>query len=164
MNVLLIGGAGSLINNLIVKLNKEGERIYLLTGNRYSNEPYQKVFERYNFTYDCDCIKDIYESVAPDLTIYMGAFDNNFRWAGEESESVKYSASLMNILMGYAMIGKGKFVYLSSSEIYGTNYDNNIDENTPASPVTFKAMALAQGKLQKEQRPRYNNAQAGSSV
>ncbi len=146
MNVLLIGGAGSLINNLIVKLNKEGERIYLLTGNRYSNEPYQKVFERYNFTYDCDCIKDIYESVAPDLTIYMGAFDNNFRWAGEESESVKYSASLMNILMGYAMIGKGKFVYLSSSEIYGTNYDNNIDENTPASPVTFKAMALAQGE------------------
>lgn len=146
MNVLLIGGAGSLINNLIIKLNKEGERVYLLTGSKYSKEPYQKVFERYDFTYDCNCIKDIYESVAPDLTIYMGAFDTNFRWSGEEAESVKYSASLVNILMGFAMTGKGKFVYLSSGEIYGANYDNDIGEDTPASPVDFKAMSFAQGE------------------
>ena len=35
MNVLLIGGSGSLINNLIIKLKKEGHRVYLLTGSRY---------------------------------------------------------------------------------------------------------------------------------
>ena len=47
MNVLLVGGCGSLINNLIIKFNKEGHRVYLLTGDRYSKAPYQKVFEKY---------------------------------------------------------------------------------------------------------------------
>ena len=94
MNVFLIGGAGSLIDNLIIKLNKEGHRVYLLTGNRYAKLPYQKVFERYNFTYDCSCLMEIFDSVNPDLTIFMGAYDTNFKWRDEELDAVKYSASL----------------------------------------------------------------------
>lgn len=146
MNVLLIGGSGSLINHLIVKMNKEGHRVYLLTGKRYSKESYQKVFERYNFTYDSACISEIFESVAPDLTIYMGAYDTNFRWKGEEAASVKYSASLMNILMGYAMRGHGRFIYLSSSAIYEKHYPGNIDEEEAASPVGLRGMVLVQGE------------------
>ena len=38
MNVLLIGGCSNVINNLIIKLNKEGHRIYLLTGSRYEKQ------------------------------------------------------------------------------------------------------------------------------
>ena len=78
MNILLIGGPGSLINNLIIKFNKEGHRIYLLTGSRYKQAPYQKVFERYDFTYDCSCMDEIFESVDPDVVLYMGAFDTNY--------------------------------------------------------------------------------------
>ena len=128
MNVLVIGGSGSLINNLIIKLNKEGHRVYLLTGSRYTQEPYQKVFERYNFTYDSSCLNEIFESVTPDLTIYLGAFDSNFRWGDEEAASVKYSACLMNILMGYAMRGHGRFLYLSSEAVYGRHYPENVGE------------------------------------
>lgn len=146
MNVLLIGGSGSLINNLILKLNKEGHRVYLLTGSRYSKEPYQKVFERYNFTYDSACLNEIFESVNPDLTIYMGAYDTNFRWKGEEAASVKYSASLMNILMGYTMRGHGRFIYLSSGGIYGKHYPEDISEEETASPVGFHGMVLTQAE------------------
>ena len=46
MNILLVGGPGSLINNLIIKLGKEGHRIYLLTGSKYKQTAYHKVFER----------------------------------------------------------------------------------------------------------------------
>ena len=35
MNILLIGGTSSLINHLILKLRKEGYRVFLLTG-KYS--------------------------------------------------------------------------------------------------------------------------------
>lgn len=146
MNVLVIGGSGSLINNLILKLNKEGHRVYLLTGSRYSKEPYQKVFERYNFTYDSACLNEIFESVVPDLTIFMGAYDTNFRWKGEEAASVKYSASLMNILMGYTMRGHGRFIYLSSHEIYGKHYSEDIGEEETASPVGYHGMVLMQGE------------------
>ena len=146
MNVLLIGGPGSFIDNLIIKLNKEGHRVYLLTGNRYDRLVYQKVFERYNFTYDCSSLNEIVESTNPDLTIFMGAYDTNFRWKDEEAEAVKFSSSLVNILMSYAARGEGRFLYLSSQEVYGGYYPENIPETEPTAPVSIQGMALAQGE------------------
>lgn len=146
MNVLLIGGSGSLINNLIIKLNKEGHRLYLLTGNKYKQAPYQKVFERYDFTYDCGCLNEIFESVNPDLTIYMGAFDTNYRWNEEKRESIKYTTGLMNVLMAYAMSSEGRFIYLSSDEVYSNHYELNIREDEPLTPNGFRSMVLAQGE------------------
>ena len=46
MNILLIGGTSSLINHLILKLRKEGHRVFLLTGSKYKKNKYEKVFER----------------------------------------------------------------------------------------------------------------------
>jgi len=146
MNVLLIGGAGSFIDNLIIKLNKEGHHVYLLTGNRYGKLAFQKVFERYNFTYDCSCLTDIFDSVNPDVTIFMGAYDTNFKWLDEDAESVRYSASLMNILMGYAMKNRGRFLYLSSDLVYGRSYPEDIGETEPTSPAGLRGMALAQAE------------------
>ena len=148
MNILLVGGAGSLINNLIIKFNKEGHRIYLLTGNKTRQGSYQKVFERYNFGYDSPCLNEIFESVSPDLTVYMGAFDTNFVWTEEEEdkEAARYVASLTNILMGYAKRKNGSFVYLSSHEVYSGHYDKDITEQEPLTPDTVRSMALAVGE------------------
>lgn len=145
MNILLIGGSGSLINNLIIKLNKEGHRVYLLTGSRYKQAPYQKVFERYDFTYDATCLDEIFESINPDLTLFMGAYDTNFRWQNER-DAVKFSAGLMNILMAYFMNNKGRFIYISSDEVYGIHYDEDITEDKPTTPATLRGMVIAQGE------------------
>ena len=128
MNVLLIGGCSNVINNLIIKLNKEGHRIYLLTGSRYEKQPYQRVFEKYHFPYDAGCLNEIFESINPDLTIFMGAYDTNFHWDNEESEAVRYSACVMNILMAYAMKNKGRFIYPSSDEVYQGDFPEDISE------------------------------------
>ena len=146
MNVLLIGGPGSFINNLIIKLNKEGHRVYLLTGSRYGKQPYQKVFERYHFPYDSACLDEIFESVNPDLTIFMGAYDTNFRWKNEEAEAVRFSAGLMNILMGYAMHSRGRFLFLSGDEVYSGHYEKDISELEPTTPDGYRGMALAQAE------------------
>lgn len=146
MNIMLIGGSGSLINNLIIKLKKEGHRVYLLTGSRYAKNPYQKVFERYDFTYDCSSLNEIFESVKPDVTIFMGAYDTNFSWMNEEEEAVRYMASLMNILMGYAMQGNSRFIYLSSDAVYGEHYPENISEEEPVTPLGLRGMTMAQGE------------------
>lgn len=146
MNVLLIGGSGSFIDNIIIKLRKEGHRVSLLTGSRFSGTAYQKVFERYNFTYDYTRLSDIYESVDPDLTIYMGAFDTNYRWQEEAADAVKFASGLMNILMGYATGGHGRFVYLSSDEVYGGGYPEDIREEEPPTPVGINGMALVQAE------------------
>ena len=129
MNILLIGGAGSLIDNLIIKLNKAGHRVFLLTGSRFQHLPYQKVFERYDFSYDAECIGDVFESTCPDVTVFMGAYDTNFQWDEEEKAAVRFSASLTNLLMSYAMTGRGRFIFLSSEEVFDTDYRTPIGED-----------------------------------
>ncbi len=52
MNILLVGGSNSLMNQLIKKLNKEGQRVSVLTGSHYRREWYERFFERYDFPYD----------------------------------------------------------------------------------------------------------------
>jgi len=146
MNVLLIGGSGSLINNLIIKFSKEGHRVYLLTGTRYTKTPYQKVFERYNFPYDCSCLNEIFESIKMDLTVFMGAYDTNYKWEHEESDAVHYSSGMMNILMSYAMKNEGRFVYLSSNEVFSRGSENNINEDEMCTPLGVKSMVLAQAE------------------
>lgn len=148
MNILLIGGAGNLINNLIIKLNKEGHRISLLTGDRYGKASYQHAFEKYNFPYESDSLKEIFESVRPELTVFMGAYDTNFKWTGQgvEREAVRYSNSLMNILMAYSQYTEGRFLYLSTQDVYEGNYHENIGETEPVTPEGIPGMVWSQGE------------------
>lgn len=146
MNVLLIGGCNNFTNSLIIKLKKEGHRVYLLTGTRNESEPYQKVFERYNFPYDSECLNEIFESIVPEITIYMGAYDSNYSWKNEEADAVRYSGNMMNILMSYMQGSKGRFVYLSSSDIYEGDYAEPILEDEPANSAEFKGLVLAQAE------------------
>lgn len=146
MNILLIGGAGSLIDNLIIKLNKAGHRVFLLTGSRFQHLPYQKVFERYDFSYDAECIGDVFESTCPDVTVFMGAYDTNFQWDEEEKAAVRFSASLTNLLMSYAMTGRGRFIFLSSEEVFDTDYRTPIGEEEPVHPGSLRGLALSQAE------------------
>lgn len=147
MNILIAGGAGTFLNNILIKCQKEGHKVSVLTGNRFANkDDYHKCFEFYKFPYDAGCLNEIFESVSPDVTIFMGAYDTNFTWKNEEADSVKYTASLANILMGYVMRGKGRFIYLSSHEVFGASYPDNINVDDVTSPNGFRAQAIYQGE------------------
>lgn len=146
MKILLIGGCSSFINNIIIKMKKEGHRVYLITGSRYNKKPYQRVFERYDFPYDTNCLNEIFESVAPDITIYMGAYDSNYNWKDEEAEAVRYNACMLNIIMAYIMGKKGRFIYLSSEEVFEGNYESRISEEESPQARSFKNMVLAQAE------------------
>jgi len=146
MNVLLIGGSSNIMNQMIIKLKKEGHRVYLLTGNSYAKKGYEKVFETYNFTYDSDSLQEIFASVTPDVTIFMGAYDTNFAWKESEREAVHYISGLMNVLVAYSTVKKGKFIYLSSDEVYTHGFDGDIVEDMPMSASGIRGMALMQAE------------------
>lgn len=146
MNVLMIGGGSRMADAIIDKLNKGNHRVYLLTGQREKKVSYKHVFEKYDFSYEDDSVRDIFESVKPELILFLGAYDTNFSWQRAGQDSMHYAASLMNILSAYAMLGKGRFVYFSSHEVYGGSYIDNVPEMEQTSPVGAKAMALAQGE------------------
>ncbi len=147
MVVLLTGGSSVLMNALIDKLNKNGHRVYLLTGQRDRRVTYKRVFERYDFACDSGSVKDIVESIRPDVTVFTGAYDTNYDWElSAREESVRYLAGLVNVLSACSMAKSGRFLYLSSEEVFGNTYAENIREEEPAEPKGFRALALAQGE------------------
>ena len=146
MVVLLVGGGSRLMDAMINKLNKCGHRVYLITGKKESHFTYPRVFERYDFPYSSDSIKEIFESVRPDVVIFLGAYDSNYSWTHTRKESVQYAADLTNMLSAYSVCKKGRFVYLSSQEIYGKSYIDDVAEEEAGSANNFRAMAIAQGE------------------
>lgn len=145
MNVLLIGGSGRMMDHLIIKLKKEGHRVFLLTGKDYKENTYERVFEQYDFTYISDNLFEIFESVSPDVTLFLGAYDTNFLWL-EEKEAVHFTSGLMNLLLSFSMMKKGRFIFLSSDEVFGKGSEKNITEDMPVSPSGFRGMALSQAE------------------
>lgn len=146
MDVLLIGGNSRVMDAMIDRWSKDGHRVFLLTGKQEKDSSYKHVFEKYHFTYDSGMVKDIFNSIHPDITIFMGAYDTNFDWSQSREEIVRYTTGLTNILSAFSLFGKKRFVYLSSQEVYGDPKAGNIAETEPVSPRGFKAMALAQGE------------------
>ncbi len=147
MNILVIGGVSHFTNQMIIKLKKEGHRVSLLTGSYYQKTKYEKVFERYDFSYDSDNLKEIFEAVNPDITICMGAWDSNYKWQEEEREAVKFTSGLMNLLVSYSMVSKGRFVYLSSADVFLENErEEDIQEETLPDAMDIRAMAISQGE------------------
>lgn len=146
MNILLAGGSSGLREQLIRKFKKEGHRVFLLTGSRFKEKLPEKVFEAYWFPYDSDSVHSVFESVYPDVTIFLGAYDPNFRWEDGEKASVRFTTALTNLLMSFGSTGKGRFLYLSSEEVYGSGSEADLTEEDPPKPVSVKGITLAQGE------------------
>lgn len=146
MIAFLIGGEGRFMDAMINKLNKDGHRVYLLTGSKNSQTSYQKVFEKYNFEYDSDSIREILVSANPDVVIFMGAYDSRYDWGNARKTSVQFTADLTNVISAYSSVKKGRFLYLSSQEVFGRSYVEDIKEDEPVSATSFRALALAQGE------------------
>ena len=142
MNILLVGGTCSLMNNIILKLRKEGHRVFLLTGDKYKHSKYEKVFERYDFPYDSENLNEIIESVNPDVTILLGAFDTNYLWNGEERETVHFISHMVNILVAYSVVNRGKLIYLSSDEVFSGDYPDDITEGEKFSGYGIRPAAV----------------------
>lgn len=147
MEVLLIG-CGRLVEAMITRLNKNGDRVYWLTGQKEKQRLIggQRAFEQYSFSYDSDSMGDIFNSVKPDVTIFAGAWDSHFNWQKARQESVHYTTSLINIITAYSVIGKGRFIYLSSQEVFSGRFPHDLPETWETSPKGLRSMTIAQGE------------------
>lgn len=147
MNILLAGDDSRIVDALIDKFNKGNHRVYWLTGRKGKGISRKRVFEKYNFLYTDGNMKDIMESVRPDVVLFMGAYDTNFDWRyNGQAEALRYTTSMVNLLSALSMSGKGRFIYLSSQEVYDGSYADDIPETMAVSPRGFKAPAVSQGE------------------
>ena len=145
MNILLVGGACSLIDHMILKFQKEGHKVSVLTGDPYGHHKYKNVFEKYEFPYDSENLEEILCSVNPDIMIVMGAFDTNYQW-NKNNQIVYFIAHLVNILVAYCQMKKGRLIFLSSHEVYDGNYEEDIKEEEKCSGSGMRAEAFMQAE------------------
>lgn len=146
MNILLVGKNSHFMRLLVEKLNKEGHRIFLLTEEPKTVHTSHKIFETYHFSYGDTCIREVLSSIQPDAVIFMGAYDYNFRWSGTQSQAGEYTSGLMNILLSFQAVSEGRFIYLSSEEVYQQTYSDVISEDEPSVAISMRGLAIAVGE------------------
>lgn len=148
MNVLLIGGPCQLMDTMVDVLNKNGHKSYLLMEGGKHTYAYRHAFEKYSFSYEDESVKDVMQSIGPDAVLFMGAQDPSFAWGEKKSRELsRYTASIANVISSYAAFSKGRFIYLSSEEIYGRPGDaGSLAEDAPPAPDGYRAMAVMQGE------------------
>ncbi len=146
MDVLLVGSKSNLMQKLVDKLDKEKHRIFVLTEEGKEIPGYRRVFETYRFNYSNACIREVFNSVKPDVTVFLGAYDWNFNWEGGQNTSINYSSAILNMLMAFAAQQKGKFIYLSSEEVFNGLRINKKMEITNQTEQDPKAQAVAMGE------------------
>ena len=134
MIVFLVGGESRLMDALITKMEKDGHKTYLLTGKRDGRGKYRRVFERYNFPYDSESVREIFSNVNPDLVIFLGAYDTNYDWSDARRESVRFTADLTNLLSAYAFNPKWAIrLPVFRGSLWPVLYGSDIHETEPAS-------------------------------
>ena len=146
MNILIVGGSGSLTARLIKAFNKEGHRVSVLTGSYHAKSKYPHVFERYDFPYSSELLPEIFDSAAPDVTIFLGAYDPNFAWLDKRHDSVSYVSSVMNIMTAFSGIKRGRFIYVSSDAVFTPGFGSFYVEDDEPSASDVYGSALSQAE------------------
>ena len=63
----------------------------------------------------------------------MGAHDTRYDWENPRKTSVQFTADLTNVISAYSSVKKGRFLYISSQEVFGRSYIEDIKEDEPVS-------------------------------
>lgn len=146
MKVFIVGKYNTFVNELIKKLYKENDKIYVLTGEKYHGNKPHRVFEQYSFPYSGDSIIEVLDSVQPDVVLFTGAYDANFQWQNIRSESMHYMSGLINLIMSAEMHKIKHFVYLSSSRVYESPSEKLISPEEKTTATEYTGLAVAQGE------------------
>ena len=146
MDIMLVGGVSPMMRKLSLKLHKEGHKIYVLTGSRNPSNHFEYAFERYDFPYDNASVEEVFRSVNPDVTILLGACDGNLSGEDPKREAIQYAAGLQNILLSWSALEKGRLIYLSSAEVYGSSYQIPVTEEFRPVPRGIRPLMLYQGE------------------
>lgn len=158
--VLVTGGAGYVGAVLVPKLLKEGYRVKVLDLYIYGDHVLDAVRDDPNLEQIRGDIRDrgTLEKVIPgcDAVIHLACISNDpsFELNPELGKSINYDAffGLVDIARDS---GVRRFIYASSSSVYGIKEEENVTEDLPIKPLTdySKYKAMCEEILLKKRTP-----------
>ncbi len=142
MKILFVGNYDNLAAAVMERLRKEENDLYLLTSN------VDELGRKVKGTYRCyelgngEGMAEVYRTIGPDVVLYACADYQKAQWTEEQSGCF---ALLANNLEGAACAKAGRFMFLSTTEVYGTP-KQTADESTATRPVTIKGLWMCQAE------------------
>lgn len=135
-----------MMNNLILRLNREKCDIYTISG-KYSKEKSKKLPSHTVFEFDSDsmAVNYIMQCVGPEVVIFMGAQEDSYDWEDNMTCS-DYIAELTNVLVWSRANMVRRFIYLSSMEVYEGDYEEDIREEIEPDISNFRNKTIYNGE------------------
>ncbi len=157
-NVLITGGAGYVGCVLVPKLLARGYKVKVLDLYLYGKDVLDTVKNNPNLEQIKGDIRDrvLLEKVIPgtDALIHLACISNDpsFELNPELGKSINYDAFSPLVTIA-KQSGVKRFVYASTSSVYGIKEEENVTEDLPLEPLTdySKYKALCEKVLLKEQ-------------
>ena len=113
MKVLIVGSYGLVMGNLVARLHREKNDVYVLTGDkRQTKRSGMPRHISFAFQEDSPDVKYVIQGIMPDYVIFTGAWDENFKWEKEDCASV-FNSALVNVLSWAKEYQVPKFCFLS---------------------------------------------------
>ncbi len=159
-NVLVTGGAGYVGAVLVPKLLDQGYAVKVIDLYIYGNDVLQEVKDHPNLTEIQGDIREreLLEREIPgtDAIIHLACISNDpsFELNPELGKSINYDAFL-DLVEVAKKNTVARFVYASSSSVYGIKEVENVTEDLPLEPLTdySKYKALCEDVLLQEREP-----------
>jgi len=158
--VLVTGGAGYVGSVLIPKLLQAGYKVKVLDLYIYGEDVLDTVKDNPNLEQIKGDMRDrsLLDKIVPgcDAVIHLACISNDpsFELNPELGKSINYDAfvDLVDISKKNQV---SRFVYASSSSVYGIKEEDNVTEDLPLEPLTdySKYKAMCEDVLQKEREP-----------
>ena len=159
-NVLVTGGAGYVGSVLVPKLLAKGYQVKVLDLYLYGEDVLDAVRGHPDLEQIKGDIRDraLLEKVIPgtDAVIHLACISNDpsFELDPQLSKSINYDAFFPLVEVSKHS-GVKRFIYASTSSVYGIKEEENVTEDLPLEPLTdySKYKALCEEVLLKEQSP-----------
>ena len=148
IKVLIVGSYGFFTNSLVQRLAKEGCEIYMITGknSKLKGRGLPRHIN-YDFALDDPLIQNIIDSIGPDAMVFIGSQDTSFAW-NNNSDAAVFNAAISNVLTCASNAGVRHMVYLSSTDVYGLDYDTPVTEKNKPAPSSIRGLTLLNGEGQ----------------
>ena len=158
--VLVTGGAGYVGSVLVPKLLDKGYRVKVLDLYLYGEDVLDAVKDNPNLEQIKGDIRDLalLQRVIPgtDAVIHLACISNDpsFELDPQLGKSINYDA-LFGLIEVSKHCGVKRFIYASTSSVYGIKEEENVTEDLTLEPLTdySKYKALCEEVLLKEQSP-----------
>ena len=158
--VLVTGGAGYVGSVLVPKLLDKGYQVKVLDLYLYGEDVLDAVKDNPNLEQIKADIRDraLLERVIPgtDALIHLACISNDpsFELDPQLGKSINYDAFL-GLMEVSKRCGVKRFIYASTSSVYGVKEEENVTEDLPLEPLTdySKYKALCEEVLLREQSP-----------